>query len=123
MLGTPLSNSSYNSTGSLCTRDDEETSRLCLGPSAPSCCFPDIPHYFSTIIGAYWMLVSVVGSVGNLLVLIAVPYARRKCRDPRSPLKTCTTVLLLSLSLADGLACLLVGILAFNYWNRRWMYG
>ena len=65
--------------------------------------------------------VSVLGGIGNLLTLCAVPYANRCCRAPLEVKRlrySTATVFILNLAVADLLYCLVNLPLYYSQYNR-----
>ena len=75
----------------------------------------------SGMVKAVCCSVAVLGGVGNLLTLCAVPYASRRCRAPRQVkrLRSSTaTVFILNLAVADLLYCLVNLPLYYSQYDK-----
>jgi hypothetical protein len=70
-------------------------------------CVPDSINSSKTIFIVNIVLVIIIGTIGNLLTLLAVPYARLYYSHRFPRLSSPLTVLLLHLALCDLLYCLL----------------
>jgi hypothetical protein len=98
-------------------------STLCLGNNPPDDCYPEKNPIDNTIWSAFLILNIFVGLTGNLLTLVAVPYAkyRKKFGFSRSE---STSLYILNLALCDFLFCAVAApssVLSVIY--RGWPFG
>lgn len=101
-----------------------EISSICLSDPRTRGCYPfDNDIWINA--GFVWCLLNaVVGSVGNLLTIVAIPTAkyRKKCGFNRS--LDATTIFLVNLALADFLyAGVNLPLYASTFWFRGWVFG
>ena len=103
------------------TEDCSEPRHCCSCPS------PDYPFsvLLSTMAGVLCIIVAIIGAAGNLLTLLAIPWAQanKTLGFHRTPLKY-TTIFIVNLAFADFLYCVTsLPMYSATYLHRGWPYG
>ena len=101
----------------------QNISENCLIFPNDTICFPSQFASIGDITGVWCFANAIVGSTGNLLTMIAIPYAakRRKFNLHRNWI---TTIFVINLAFADFLYCTVnLPLYALNYLNQGWFWG
>jgi hypothetical protein len=110
----------------MCNRSNiEEYSELCLGDNPPADCYPNYNTTADSMFIVFLVLNMFIGLAGNLLTLLAIPYAKYRKRFGFSGNKSDTTSLyILNLAFCDFLFCAAATPFSvMNIFYRGWPYG